>query len=168
MFISGINYKLEGNDIRNTFLKNDEIVHYKILKDKETNKSKGIGFAKFKEKYQAYNAMKDAENIEFQGKKLKINYSNNRTRDDNNNKNSNYNNKNRNYGNIINNNFSNYQKEEYNNDNEWIKDVLKEKEIEKKLTQIMILIPGYESLSAIIYYVPIPFIKNYYFIIISF
>ena len=111
MFISGINYKLEENDIRNTFLKNDEIVHYKILKDKETNKSKGIGFAKFKEKYQAYNAMKDTENIEFQGKKLKINYSNNRKRDNNNNKNSNYNNKNRNYGNIINNNFSNYQKE---------------------------------------------------------
>ena len=167
MFISGINYKLEENDIRNTFLKNLEIVHYKILKGKETNKSKGIGFAKFKEKYQAYNAMKDAENIEFQGKKLKINYSNIRTRD-NNNKNSNYNNKNRNYGNIINNNFSNYQKEENNNDNEWIKDAMKEKEIEKKLTQIMILIPGYESLSAIIYYVPIPFIKNYYFIIISF
>ena len=34
------------------------------IKSKETIKSKGIGIVKFKEKYQAYNAMKDVENIE--------------------------------------------------------------------------------------------------------
>ena len=47
-----------------------------------------------------------------------------------------------------------------------MKDTMKEKEVERKLTQIMILIPHDESLSAIIHYVPIPFIDNYYFIII--
>ena len=111
LFIRGINYKSEEDDIRNTFSKYGEIVFCKILRDKETNKSKGIGFVKFQEKSQAYNAMKDSDNIECQGRKLKINYSinKNNNRDnkpfnrnnnfnDNNNKrfNSNFQNRNRN------------------------------------------------------------------------
>ena len=42
LFIRGINYKSEEDDIKNTFSKYGEIVSCKILKDKETNKSKGI------------------------------------------------------------------------------------------------------------------------------
>ena len=119
LFIRGINYKSDENDIRNTFSKYGDIVRCKILRDKETNKSRGIGFVKFKEKFQACNAMKDADNIECQGRKLKINYSNDKTRKNNdNNGNNNY--KNRSYENKRNNNFTNNKKEENNDvENGW-------------------------------------------------
>ena len=98
LFIRGINYKSEEEDIKNTFSKYGEVILCKILKDKETNKSRGLGFVKFKEKYQAYNAMKDADNIECQGRKLKINYSNDKNRNNqSNNKNNFDNNRNRNF-----------------------------------------------------------------------
>ena len=121
LFIRGINYKSEEDDIKNTFSKYGEIVFCKILRDKETNKSKGLGFVKFQEKSQAYNAMKDSDNIECQGRKLKINYSinknnnrdskpfnrNNNFNDNNNNKRFNRNFQNRNSNNNMDNNDNN-------------------------------------------------------------
>ena len=119
LFIRGINYLSEENDIKNTFSKYGEVVRCKILRDRETNKSKGIGFVKFKEKYQAYNAMKDAENLECQGRKLKINYSNAKNKENNNGNNNNNNNISRNFENKNNNNFSNNKNtEDKNNENE--------------------------------------------------
>ena len=131
LFIRGINYNSEENDLRNTFSKYGEVVHCKILKDKETNKSKGIGFVTFKEKYQAYTAMKDAGNIECQGRKLKLNYANNRNRDNpTGNKNNNFErNKNRNFEKKRNNNFSNKNnKEENNNENSQWNEKINERE----------------------------------------
>ena len=121
LFIRGINYKSEEDDIRNTFSKYGEIVFCKILRDKETNKSKGLGIVKFQEKSQAYNAMKDSDNIECQGRKLKISYSinknnnrdnkpfnrNNNFNDNNNNKRFNRNFQNRNSNNNMDNNDNN-------------------------------------------------------------
>ena len=119
LFIRGINYQSEEKDIRDTFSKYGEIVHCKILRDKETNKSKGKGFVKFKEKFQAYNAMKDADNLECQGRKLKINYSNERNGEKNTrNQNINFNNKNRNFQNKRNNNFANNNNRGNNNDDD--------------------------------------------------
>ena len=131
LFIRGINYNSEENDLRNTFSKYGEIVRCKILKDKETNKSKGIGFVKFKEKYQAYNAMKDAGNIECQGRKLKLNFANNKNRDNpTGNKNNNFErNKKRNFENKRNNNFSNKNnKEDNNNENSQWNEKINERE----------------------------------------
>ena len=112
LFIRGINYKSEEDDIKNTFSKYGQIVLCKILKDKETNKSKGIGFVKFQEKFQAYNAMKDADNIECQGRKLKINYSMNKN---NNRDNKSFNKNNFNENNNDNRNKRNFQNRNSNN-----------------------------------------------------
>ena len=122
LFIRGINYQSEEDDIRNTFSKYGQIIFCKILKDKETNKSKGIGFVKFQEKFQAYNAMKDADNIECQGRKLKINYSMNKNNNRDNkpfNKNNNFNDKNNNNRNKRNfqNRNTNNNMDNNNNDN---------------------------------------------------
>ena len=130
LFIRGINYKSEENDLRNTFSKYGEIVRCKILKDKETNKSIGIGFVKFKEKYQAYNAMKDKENIECHGRKLKIKYSNERNKENNNGDRNNniHNNKNKIFENKRNNNFINNKNKKENNDDDGWNEKTKERE----------------------------------------
>ena len=118
LFIRGINYKSEEDDIKNTFSKYGQIVFCKIIRDKETNKSKGIGIVKFQEKSQAFNAMKDADNIECQGRKLKINYS---TKKNNNNRDNRSFNKN-NFGDNNNRNRRNFQNRNRNNNNNVDKD----------------------------------------------
>lgn len=50
LFIMGINYESIEDDLKDTFQKYGEISSYKILKDKETGKSRGIGLFKFGEK----------------------------------------------------------------------------------------------------------------------
>ena len=122
LFIRGINYKSEEDDIKNTFSKYGQIVFCKIIRDKETNKSKGIGIVKFQEKSQAFNAMKDADNIECQGRKLKINYStkNNNNRDNRSfNKNNFGDNNNRNRRNFQNRNRNNNNNVDKDNDDGW-------------------------------------------------
>ena len=47
-----------------------------IAKDKKTNKSRGFGFVKFYDRKSAFKAMKDANNLELDGRSLHIRYSN--------------------------------------------------------------------------------------------
>ena len=117
----GINYKSEEDDIKNTFSKYGQIVFCKIIRDKETNKSKGIGIVKFQEKSQAFNAMKYADNIECQGRKLKINYStkNNNNRDNRTFNKNNFGDNNRNRRNFQNRNRNNNNNVDKDNDDGW-------------------------------------------------
>ena len=78
LFVVGINYDSVEDDLKQTFEKYGEIISCKILRDKETQKSKGIGFVKFSDKKSAVIAMNDADNIMCQGRNLRMRYSNNK------------------------------------------------------------------------------------------
>ena len=75
----GINYNSTEDDLKETFSKYGEVIFCKILKDRETQKSKGIGFVKFNDKKSAVIAMNDANNIVCQGRNLRIKYSNDKS-----------------------------------------------------------------------------------------
>ena len=74
----GINYESIEDDLKDTFSKYGEISSCKILKDKETGKSRGIGFVKFGDKKSAVKAMNDADNLICKGRNLRIRYANNK------------------------------------------------------------------------------------------
>ena len=118
LFVMGINYNSTEDDLKETFSKYGEIKFCKILKDKETQKSKGIGFVKFNDKKSAVIAMNDANDLVCQGRKLRIKYSNNKNgkksekRNENNNNDNEFNNMGNN--NEKNDNFNNNR----NNDRE--------------------------------------------------
>ena len=76
LFVKGISYESTEDDLRDAFSKYGDIVQAKILKDKETQKSKGIGFVKFSEKKSAVIALNDADNITCQGRNLMMKFSN--------------------------------------------------------------------------------------------
>ena len=78
LFIMGINYESIEDDLKDTFSKYGEISSCKILKDKETGKSRGIGFVKFGDKKSAVKAMNDADNLICKGRNLRIRYANNK------------------------------------------------------------------------------------------
>ena len=76
LFVKGISYDSTEDDLREVFSKYGDIAQVKILKDKETQKSKGIGFVKFNEKKSAVIALNDADNISCQGRNLMMKFSN--------------------------------------------------------------------------------------------
>ena len=50
LFVKGINYEANEDDLKEIFGKYGEVTSCKILKDKETKKSKGIGFVNYADK----------------------------------------------------------------------------------------------------------------------
>ena len=76
LFVKGIGYDSTEDELRETFNKYGEIAQIKILKDKETQKSKGSGFVKFNEIKSAVKALNDADNLICQGRNLLVKYSN--------------------------------------------------------------------------------------------
>ena len=133
LYIRGINYDSNEEDIKNIFSKYGEIIRCKILRDKDTQKSKGRGFVKFKEKYQAYNAMKDSNNLICQGRKLFINYSNIKKEENQNNNNNNKKFNGRKFDNKKENNsmFNNNRKNNKEEDNNWGNENNRERSREK-------------------------------------
>ena len=78
LFVIGINFDANEDDLKETFSKYGEINSCKILKDKVTQKSKGLGFVKFNDKKSAVQAMNDADNLICKGRNVRVKYSNNR------------------------------------------------------------------------------------------
>lgn len=78
LFIVGIKDDITEEDLKNTFLYYGDVLDCKIFRDKYTEKIKGSGIVKFKEKSGAYNAMNDVEEILCKGHPLRLRYSNRR------------------------------------------------------------------------------------------
>ena len=76
LFIRGINYEATEDDLKDTFNKYGTISSCKILKDKETQKSKGCGFVKFADKKSAVRALNDADNLVCKGRNLLVRFAN--------------------------------------------------------------------------------------------
>ena len=76
LFVKGINFEANEDDLRETFNKYGTISSCKILKDKETDKSKGCGFVKFTDKKSAVRALNDADNLVCKGRNLLVRFAN--------------------------------------------------------------------------------------------
>ena len=74
--MKGINYDATEDDLRSAFSKYGEVTSCRILKDKETKKSKGIGFVNFAEKKSAECALDDADNLVVKGRNVQVRYAN--------------------------------------------------------------------------------------------
>ena len=74
LFVTGIREWMTEQNLRDTFEKYGEVDSVKALKMRHTDKNKGTGFIRFKEKKSAFKAMMDARNIYCKGKSLKIKY----------------------------------------------------------------------------------------------
>ena len=76
LFVRGIDFNATEDDLREAFSKYGEVTSCKILKDKETNKSKGIGFVNFADKKSAICALDDADNLTCKGRNLQVRFAN--------------------------------------------------------------------------------------------
>ena len=74
LFVKGINYEATEEDLKETFSKYGDVTSCKILKDKETKKSKGCGFVNFADKKSAVCALNDADNLICKGRNLQVRF----------------------------------------------------------------------------------------------
>ena len=74
LFVIGINDEISEDDLIKTFSVYGEVVYSKIIKNKFSQKTKGIAFIKFKERKSAFGSMADNGKIFCKGYPLKIKY----------------------------------------------------------------------------------------------
>ena len=84
LFVSNIKYNITENDLKNLFDEYGKIIFCKILRDTETNKSKGVAFIKFAKIENAIKAKKSLNYYNFKGRNIKIEYAYNKYKDNNN------------------------------------------------------------------------------------
>lgn len=71
IFISNLNYRLKDEDLQNLFAEYGEVVSAKIIKDRETGKSRGFGFVEMADN-EALKAIKELNQAEFDGKVINV------------------------------------------------------------------------------------------------
>ena len=78
LFIKNLSYNTTKDKIKEYFSKFGEIEDIKIVVDKKTNRSKGVGFCRFKDPKSAAKAMNNKNKLNLDGRQLTISYSNER------------------------------------------------------------------------------------------
>ncbi len=72
IFVASLPFKLEENDIRETFEEYGEVSSVKLVLDKETGKKKGFGFVEMPDDEQAQKAIDDLNGLEIYGRAIAV------------------------------------------------------------------------------------------------
>ena len=74
MFVSGISWGIEWQDLKDAFKEFWEVLHAKIIKDRETGKSRGFGFVEFATVEDAAAAKEAMDGAELDGRAIKVDF----------------------------------------------------------------------------------------------
>lgn len=74
MFIGGLSWNIEWQDLKDLFKEYWEVLHSKIIKDRETWKSRGFGFVEFATIEEAKAAKEAMDGAEIDGRTIKVDY----------------------------------------------------------------------------------------------
>lgn len=72
MYVGNLNYKVREGDLEQAFSAYGTITSVKVIKDRETNKSKGFAFVEMDSDEEASEAMNALNGTEFMGRQLVI------------------------------------------------------------------------------------------------
>lgn len=72
VYISGLPWRIRNNDLREIFSEFGEVVYAKVILNKETGKSRGIGFVEFKDEESAQKAINEANGADLDGRTIKV------------------------------------------------------------------------------------------------
>ena len=74
LFVGGISWNLSWQDLKDAFGEHAEVVHAKIIMDRETNKSRGFGFVEFNSSEDAAKAKEAMDGAELDGRTIKVDF----------------------------------------------------------------------------------------------
>lgn len=72
IFVAGLSYQITEADLRELFEEYGEVSSAKIIKDKETRRSKGYGFVEMNNDDEAKQAINELNEAEYDGRKLSV------------------------------------------------------------------------------------------------
>lgn len=84
IYVGNLNYKVEEEDLRGIFEEYGTVSDVKIIKDRETGRSKGFGFVIMDDQAEAENAVDQLSGSEYQDRTMVVNESRERTNNNNN------------------------------------------------------------------------------------
>ncbi|EFC49019.1 predicted protein, partial [Naegleria gruberi] len=74
VFIGNIAYDASTDKLKQIFNEAGQVVNFRMVFDRETNKPKGYAFCEFIDEGSASNAMKTLDGRDFNGRKLRVDF----------------------------------------------------------------------------------------------
>lgn len=72
IFIAGLSYNINNDDLRDLFLEYGEPTSAKVIMDKATGRSKGYGFVELDDEEAAKKAIQELDGAEYDGRKIAV------------------------------------------------------------------------------------------------
>jgi len=79
LFIGGLAWHTDDNTLRQGFEQHGQVEEAVVVKDRETGRSRGFGFVRFTNAEDADNAMSAMNNVEFDGRTIRVDKASERT-----------------------------------------------------------------------------------------
>ena len=73
IYVGNLAYKMTEDSLRDLFEQHGEVTSVKIIKDRDTGRSKGFGFIEMAASEEAENAIKSLNDTEALGRNLRVN-----------------------------------------------------------------------------------------------
>ena len=73
IYVGNLDYALQEDELMEIFSEVGEVNSAKIIKDRETGKSKGFGFVEFTNEEDAKNAIEEMNGTEVMGRTIRVN-----------------------------------------------------------------------------------------------
>ncbi|XP_027330947.1 glycine-rich RNA-binding protein 3, mitochondrial-like [Abrus precatorius] len=80
LFIGGVSFSTDEQSLREAFSKYGEVVDARIIMDRETGRSRGFGFITYSSVEEASSAIQALDGQDLHGRRVRVNYANERTR----------------------------------------------------------------------------------------
>ncbi len=74
LFVGWLSWNLRWQDLKDAFNEHAEVVHAKVIMDRETNRSKGFGFVEFASVEDAVKAKEAMEGVELDGRAIRVDF----------------------------------------------------------------------------------------------
>jgi len=74
LFIGGLSWGLDWQEVKDVFKEYGEVTFVKVIKDRETGKSKGFGFVEFENLEDAVKAKEAMDGAEVNGRTIKVDF----------------------------------------------------------------------------------------------
>jgi RNA recognition motif-containing protein len=75
IYVGNLHYNIGDEDLKQVFEEYGEVASVKIIKDRETGRSKGFGFIEMNDDSQAREAIEELNGAELMGRTMKVNES---------------------------------------------------------------------------------------------
>ena len=73
IYVGNLSYKVSDQELKNVFEEFGEVVSAKVIKDRESGRSKGFGFVEMADDQEASQAISELDGAEINGRTVKVN-----------------------------------------------------------------------------------------------